>query len=118
MESDEENNPTGNIIAIVFGLLTILLLVCTQVESEQESTLLAQSSHKACGVISDYYLTSDAQRVVRYTYRVNGRTYWDQTYEAFEGCEDTRACIGKRFLVQYATDKPEVNRAWLAYECP
>ena len=120
MELEEEGSKTGNIIAVVFSLVCVVAMCWTVFNNNREKDYLSAGSSSTCGVVYDYVAKdADANTMVLYDCQANGHTYksYTEDYE-FVGCEETKACIGTRFLIVYSVERPEIHRHYFASKCP
>lgn len=94
-------------------LFVILMVFCTYKvrESWQIDDEIEKYAAETPGVLVDYYRLGKGERNSEFQYVVGGHKYLTSSgMKRFRDCEDTKWCLGKRYLIRYSSIHPEKGK--------
>ena len=94
---------------IFIGLITFAAYKTR--ESWQIDDEIEKYAAETPGVMVDYYRWGKGNRESVFAYEVAGRSYrTSSSLKRFRDCEDTKWCLGKRYLIRYSSIHPEKGK--------
>lgn len=111
------NNLSKNKIEKLLLILFVIFLISYYSFDAINKKELRNDYVETIGIIDDYYVVFPETHYCVYKFSVEGTTYKKTVNPdiILKDCAKTKSCLGKKYLVRYKRDNPNISELLLKY---
>ncbi|MCX2744925.1 hypothetical protein OO013_13665 [Mangrovivirga sp. M17] len=96
------------IISFIFIAIMLFFISSELINDYRSKQDIEENFATTEGEIIDYYIVGTDSPYLKYQYMVDGKSYKKSTsvFSAFMGCEKSKECLGRKFVVYYSKVNP------------